>query len=162
MNERLKELRKTLGMTQQEFADRIALKRNTIASYEIGRNVPMESIIRSICREFRVSEAWLRDGEGPMFVETSDEERIRAWVDEILTQESESYKVKLVSALVDLDDKAWEAVYTLGKALARVYTEEETEDERIEREAEMVKRNYIESQKGRTGSGSSGGGVDTG
>lgn len=68
MNERLRKLRKTLDLTQQEFADRLGLKRNTIGQYEIGRNPPIDAVIISICREFNVSEEWLRTGVGEMFV----------------------------------------------------------------------------------------------
>lgn len=67
MNERIKKLRKHLDLTQQEFADRIGVKRNTIANYEIGRNVPIDSVLSLIVREFHVSEAWLRSGKGEMF-----------------------------------------------------------------------------------------------
>lgn len=67
MNERIKKLRRHLDLTQQEFADRIGVKRNTIANYEIGRNVPIDSVLALIVREFHVSEAWLRSGEGEMF-----------------------------------------------------------------------------------------------
>lgn len=67
MNERIKKLRKHLDLTQQEFADRIGVKRNTIANYEIGRNVPIDSVLSLIVREFHVSEAWLRSGDGEMF-----------------------------------------------------------------------------------------------
>ncbi len=63
---RIKHLRKTLGLTQQEFADRLSVKRGTIANYEIGRNVPHDSVIALICREFHVNEQWLRTGEGEM------------------------------------------------------------------------------------------------
>ena len=66
MNERLKKLRKTLDLTQQEFANRLGIKRNTVAQYEIGRNEPIDAVILSICREFDVSEEWLRTGEGPL------------------------------------------------------------------------------------------------
>ena len=38
MNDRLKKLRKALDLTQQEFADRIGVKRNSLANYETGRN----------------------------------------------------------------------------------------------------------------------------
>lgn len=68
MNERLKKLRKTLDLTQQEFADRIGIKRNSLANYETGRNTPIDAIIVSICREFNVNENWLRTGEGEMFI----------------------------------------------------------------------------------------------
>lgn len=67
MEERIKQLRKHLDLTQQEFADRIGIKRNTIANYESGRNEPIDSVISLICREFNVNEGWLRKGEGEMF-----------------------------------------------------------------------------------------------
>ncbi len=67
MKDRIKKLRKSLDMTQQEFADRIGVKRNTIGQYEIGRNEPIDTVINLICREFNVSEEWLRTGSGEMF-----------------------------------------------------------------------------------------------
>lgn len=67
MNDRIKKLRKTLDLTQQEFADRIGMKRNTVANYEINRNEPSNSVISLICREFNVDENWLRTGVGEMF-----------------------------------------------------------------------------------------------
>lgn len=67
MNDRIKRLRKELDLTQQEFADRISIKRGAVANYEIGRNIPSDSVINLICREFNVNEAWLRTGTGEMF-----------------------------------------------------------------------------------------------
>ncbi|WP_148355462.1 helix-turn-helix domain-containing protein, partial [Anaerotruncus colihominis] len=56
MYKRIKELRKALHFTQQEFADRIGIKRNTIANYETGRNDPIDAVISLICKEFNVNE----------------------------------------------------------------------------------------------------------
>ena len=67
MDERIRRLRKELDLTQQEFADKISVKRGAIANYEIGRNIPSDSVISLICREFNVSEEWLRNGTGEMF-----------------------------------------------------------------------------------------------
>ena len=67
MNERIKELRKALKLTQQEFADRLNIKRGAIANYEVGRNEPIDAVISLICKEFNVNEEWLRDGTGDMF-----------------------------------------------------------------------------------------------
>lgn len=69
MNERIKELRKRLDLTQQEFADKIGMKRNTIANYEINRNEPSNAVITLICKVFNINENWLRTGEGEMFQE---------------------------------------------------------------------------------------------
>lgn len=67
MNNRIKKIRRELDLTQQEFAERIGIKRNTIANYETGRNAPVDSVISLICREFDVREEWIRTGEGEMF-----------------------------------------------------------------------------------------------
>ena len=74
MKDRIKKIRRILGLTQQEFADRIGIKRNTIANYETGRNDPVDSVVSLICREFGVSEEWLRYGTGEAFVPNIDDE----------------------------------------------------------------------------------------
>lgn len=74
MNERLKQLRKYLGMTQKEFAVALHIKQNTVATYEMGRITPSDSVIAGICREFNVNEDWLRSGSGDMFVEQETDE----------------------------------------------------------------------------------------
>ena len=55
MDERLKKLRRILDLTQQEFADRIGCKRNTIAKYETNTNVPSTAVITLICKTFNVN-----------------------------------------------------------------------------------------------------------
>lgn len=74
MNERIKKVRETLDLTQEEFGRRIGSARNTIANYENGNRNPSNSVILSICREFDINEDWLRTGEGEMFckLETND------------------------------------------------------------------------------------------
>ncbi len=67
IHERLKTLRKELGLTQQEFAERINLRRNSIAQIELGYRNPSGAVLALICREFNVNETWLRTGEGEMF-----------------------------------------------------------------------------------------------
>lgn len=65
LGERIKKVRRSLDLTQQEFADRIGMKRNSIAQVEMGRNTSEQTIF-SICREFNVNEEWLRTGKGEM------------------------------------------------------------------------------------------------
>lgn len=78
MKDRIKKIRKHYGLTQQEFADRLGLKRNSVANYEIGRNTPLDPIINSMCKEFSINEIWLRTGEGGeenMFTQTTPDDR---------------------------------------------------------------------------------------
>ncbi len=75
---RIKELRNSLDLTQQKFADRLGIQRGIIGKYEVDVSDPSDAAISLICREFNVREAWLRDGEGEMFEQlTEDEDRAR-------------------------------------------------------------------------------------
>ena len=84
MNRRIKEIRSALGLTQQEFADRLSLKRNTIATYEMGKASPSDRTINDICEKYNVSETWLRTGKGEMFNELPEEDEVAAYVSELL------------------------------------------------------------------------------
>lgn len=72
LGERIKKLRKELNLTQQEFSDRMGIKRNTIAIYETDRSIPSNAALSLICREFNVRETWLREGKGEMFADEDE------------------------------------------------------------------------------------------
>lgn len=110
MNERLKKLRKELDMTQQEFADKIGIKRNTMATYESGRNEPIDAVISLICTKYNVNENWLRTGEGEMFVEMSYDDEIAQFVGQVMGEEDDSFKKRLISGLAALDDNGWKVL----------------------------------------------------
>lgn len=118
MNERIKELRKALGLTQQEFADRIGIKRNSFANYETGRNTPLDAIVISIIREFNVNEAWLRTGAGEMFVPISRDDQITDFMGDILKNEDDSFKRRFIAALSKLNESEWELLEKIALELA--------------------------------------------
>ena len=62
MNERIKVIRRTLELTQQEFADKLGIARNNIAGYETSKRSPSDAVISLICTKFNVNENWLRTG----------------------------------------------------------------------------------------------------
>lgn len=72
MKERIRELRKHLNMTMDEFGARIGLSKAAISLIESGRNGARDQTIFAICREFGVNEHWLRTGEGEMFEQTRE------------------------------------------------------------------------------------------
>ena len=119
MKDRIKKIRKELDLTQQKFADRIGIKRNSLANYETGRNTPMDAIVNSICREFGVNEDWLRTGSGSMFIEKSRDEQIAEFVGKILEKEPDSFKRRFVSMLSALDESDWETLEKIATMLAQ-------------------------------------------
>ena len=118
VKERLKALRKELGLTQEKFAERLSMKRNTIATYEIGRNEPIDAVIALICREFNVNEAWLRTGEGEMFIHLSRNQVIADFAADLI-KEGGTFRKRLVEALAKLDESEWEALEKLSNELTK-------------------------------------------
>lgn len=108
MNNRLKELRKELGLTQREFAEKIGIKQNTVAQYEMGRNNPIDAVIALICRRWNVNENWLRSGKGSMFIEQTRDEQIAAFIGGIQSVEDDSFKKRLISLLSEMSEAEWE------------------------------------------------------
>lgn len=71
MNERIKLLRKELGLSQEAFGNKIGSTRDAIAAYERGVTIK-EPIVKLICREFNVDYFWLTEGVGEMFTHFED------------------------------------------------------------------------------------------
>lgn len=93
MNDRIKELRKSLGLSGEKFGERVGVKRNTVSQWETGTNSVTDQMFKSICREFNVNEEWLRTGEGEMFNLPEDE--TAALVSELLDESSPVYDLVL-------------------------------------------------------------------
>lgn len=73
MNERIKELRRALKISQEKFGGRIKISGASVSKIESGENNPSEQTVSLILSEFNVSEKWLRNGEGDMFNPSSSE-----------------------------------------------------------------------------------------
>lgn len=117
MNERLKKLRKTLDLTQQEFADKLKVPRNTIGGYEVGKSNPSDAAVNNICNIFNVNEDWLRTGNGEMFIELTRDEQIENFVGDTLKSEEDSFKKKFISMLAALDESDWEVLQKMVELL---------------------------------------------
>lgn len=70
VNQRVKEVRKALGLSGVKFGTPLGVQRNAISQIETGKNNVSEQMIKAICREYHVNEEWLRAGEGTMFEES--------------------------------------------------------------------------------------------
>jgi len=109
VKERIKQLRKKLELTQQVFSERIGIKRNTIAMYEMGKTIPSDQTILSICREFNVNEEWLRNGTGEMF----NKETTFSLDDYAKNNNLTDIEKKLIVGFMGLDPEIREAVYSV-------------------------------------------------
>lgn len=105
--ERVKEIRKNLGLTLEKFGEKVGVTKQTVSRIENGVNNLTEQMTKAICREFGVDYIWLTSGEGEMFVESDDDffERI----DRIMAGENETRK-NMFKALLYASDEDIEAL----------------------------------------------------
>lgn len=119
MKERIKQVRKSLGLNQSEFGQRVGVKGNTIGNYEIGLRSPSDAVIFSICREFGVSEVWLRTGEGEMFLPVPEDAQMIEVLCRMQMDQEDAFVHTMTAAMkayYNLPDSEKAAVKNLLKA----------------------------------------------
>lgn len=100
MNNRVKILRKRLGLTQEEFGKKINIGRSNLSLIESGRTNLSKRVISDICEKFQVNENWLRHNEGEMFK---------------LVNESDEFHEAIATWLVDCDEITRKTIISLSK-----------------------------------------------
>lgn len=94
--QRVKAVRKELGMTLDAFGKRVGVTKTAISNIENGARCLTDQMLLSICREFGVNETWLRSGEGDMFLKLSRNDEIAAYVARVMKDESAYYQQKML------------------------------------------------------------------
>lgn len=122
MKDRIKVVRKALGLNQTDFGSKIGVKQGTVAAYESGARIPLDTVIVSICREFNVSERWLRTGEGEMFVQLSREEEITKFAMEIIRDPDSEFQRQLLTTMARLEPAQWKLMEQMLDQLIRQRT----------------------------------------
>ena len=121
MNERIRMLRTTLGLSAEKFGNRIGVTRSAISKMELGVSNVSEQSILSICREFNVQEEWLRNGTGEMFNELSQDEEVAYIVGKALPHAPDYVKdtfIALGELSQDIKPEDWQVVKKFIDALA--------------------------------------------
>ena len=153
IGERIKEIRKAESLTMERFGEKIGVGKTAISKIESNTANPSDQTIRSICREFGVNETWLRTGAGEMRLSTTRYEAVKAFVFDVLRDEPESIRLRLVSALSRLGEAEWATIAKIVDEVSRDV--EESEQDSIEAQVEAYRRELLEEKNTRESSVSS-------
>lgn len=100
---RLRELRKTLKLTQEEFGKRLGVTKTAISRLESEDRNLTEQMVLSICREFNVNEDWLRTGEGEMFMLIPEDDEIASLVYDLLDPKGNDFYTIVLATIQAFD-----------------------------------------------------------
>ena len=112
LNERINYLIKSLGMKKTAFAEKLNVSQAFVSQLCSGVKQPSERTIQDICTKFNVNEEWLRTGKGEIFIRLSRNDEISKFVGELMKEEEDSFKNRLIAGLAALDDAGWDVLET--------------------------------------------------
>lgn len=115
LSERIRELIRVRGKKKAEFARALNVSQAFVSQMCSGERMPSDRTIADICREFDVSEEWLRNGTGPMFVEKTRDEELAEFFGHVLARDD--FKQRLLAALSRLDESEWAMLEQVARKL---------------------------------------------
>lgn len=112
MNQRIKEVRRSLGLSQEEFGRRLGITKSAVSRIESSLNGASGQTVKSICREFSIDYAWLTTGQGEMFAENDDQ--ITKLIDTVLAGENEFARA-IFRGFAQFSAEDWQQLHGLIK-----------------------------------------------
>lgn len=126
--ERVREVRKTLGLTLEKFGERLGVGKGAISAIENNNRNLTDQMAKAICREFGISEHWLRTGEGEMIEPITPSEHLLAYVARISTEPDKEFQIEFLTALSRMKPEQWKLVEDfLDDLIARKEKKKESE-----------------------------------
>ena len=110
LKDRLRELRKTTGLSQTDFAEKLGCGRGAIKNLEEGKTGISSTFADLICRIYGCNVVWLETGEGEMFREPTIDEQIAGFVGDVLSDEGDEVQKRVMSILASLGPEGWKAL----------------------------------------------------
>lgn len=115
---RVKTVRKADSLTLAKFGNRIGITAASLSNIELGKTNPSDQTIRSICREFKVNEIWLRTGDGEMHQALTENEELAAYLGEVMSDEPESFRRRLTMEMKNWTPEVWRMLEDICKRLS--------------------------------------------
>lgn len=121
MNHRMRDLRKKMGKSQEDFGKLLGLSKSGVSEIESGRrNVTEQHIIMlRNCKDFNINENWLRTGVGEMFMAMDRETELAKLTVNLFKESSDSFKNRFISLLAKMSDDEWDMLEGMVEKLAK-------------------------------------------
>lgn len=108
INSRISAVIRASGLTKTAFGERLNVSQSHVSRLANGETAPSDRTIVDICREFGVSEHWLRTGEGEMFVRLSREEEITKFAMSVVRGPNTEFQRDLLATMAKLEPAQWQ------------------------------------------------------
>ena len=118
-SDRLKEAISVRGYTQERLASEAKITQSYISRMINGQKEPSERLLDSLSAILKVNVEWLKTGDGPMEAEPTLEEALARLSADVLADEPDSFRARLVEVLADLSADEWRLLEGIASKLAK-------------------------------------------
>ena len=119
INSRISEVIADSGLSKTEFAKQVNVSQSHVSRMVSGETGVSDRTISDICREFNVNETWLRTGEGEMFNQITQSEKLAAFLADITADEGDDFKRRFVEMLAELEPEDWKLLERMAEKLQK-------------------------------------------
>lgn len=110
INDRIKQLRKSLNLSQTDFGKKLGVSRDVINNLDRSVVDPKPLILEHICSVYNVNPDWLMHGTGEMFLERDSGDEIAEFLSSLLDDDDTSIRKRFILALSKFDGDDWATV----------------------------------------------------
>ena len=118
MKNRIRELRKDLGLSQDKFGDMVGVTRSHIASMENGKALASKRVIDDIAEACKVNPEWIEFGTGPKDKTPTQQEEL-AYLMGACLADGDAFKTKIIKAMLTLEDEDWKFIERLIEKMTK-------------------------------------------
>lgn len=106
-------------ITKTEFANKLNITQAYVSRITNNGSVPSDRLIEDICEKFDINEKWLRTGEGEMSITRTKKQIITDFMGDLIVDEEDSFKRRLIEALAKLNSEDWEVLERLAESITK-------------------------------------------
>lgn len=111
--ERIKQIRKANKLTQEAFGASIGVTKAMVSHIENNHANFSKSALKTICNLYSINEEWLRTGSGEMEIKKTRNEEIAQFINDVMEQENDNIKKRLVLSLSKMNENEWDALASM-------------------------------------------------
>lgn len=119
MKNRIRMIRKDAKMTQPTFGAMLGVGQAAVTNWETGLRDPSQPVIETICTKFGVNREWLETGVGEPYKAVSDDEKLAAWLGEVMASAPDDVRRRLIKALSEMPPDAWLIIEQFAAKMAK-------------------------------------------
>lgn len=119
MKTRIRKIRKDAGLTQTKFGSMVGVGQAAVTNWENGLYEPSAPVLETICTKFGVHREWLEFGTGEPYKAVTDDEKLAAWLGEVMASAPDDVRRRLIKALSEMPPDAWKIIEQFAAKMSK-------------------------------------------